>query len=99
VTVQISNFHQRSAGLHGTVLIGNYQRLAEEWNRQRLIEAMFVGIAIAMALYHFALWAYQPREMSLLYFVISPSSRHSGFSVPSICSFRSYFRACLGLWF
>jgi methyl-accepting chemotaxis protein len=70
VTVQISNFHQRSAGLHGTVLIGNYQRLAEEWNRQRLIEAMFVGIAIAMALYHFALWAYQPREMSLLYFVI-----------------------------
>ncbi len=68
--IQISNFHQNSSGLQSSVSIGEFQLLSDQWNRQRLIEGIFVGIAVAMALYHLALWAYQPAEKSLLYFFI-----------------------------
>lgn len=70
IVIQVSNFHQRTGGLHNTIVIGDYQLLAAEWNRQRLLEAMFMGIALTMAFYHLLLFFYQPKEKNLLYFFL-----------------------------
>ncbi|GAB6089241.1 7TM diverse intracellular signaling domain-containing protein [Spirochaeta dissipatitropha] len=70
IVIQVSNFHQRTGGLHNTIVIGDYQLLAAEWNRQRLLEAMFMGIALTMAFYHLLLFFYQPKEKNLLFFFL-----------------------------
>lgn len=70
IVIQISNFHQNAPGFHNSIILGDSQTLLKKWNLERLLQALFVGIAAAMALYHLALWRYQPKEKSLKFFIL-----------------------------
>jgi methyl-accepting chemotaxis protein len=70
VIIQVSNFHQHSSGLHSEILLGDYEHLSSRWQAERILSALLTGIALAMALYHAVLFAYRPKEKSLLYFFI-----------------------------
>lgn len=70
IVFQVSNFHQNSSGLHGSMVLGDFATLEARWNQQRLVEALFAGIALAMAFYHLVLFLYQPGEKSVLFFFL-----------------------------
>jgi len=70
LVIEVSNFHQLSSGLEGAVWIGNYSLLNASWNRERVWQSLFAGIALAIAFYHLALFLYQPSEKSLIYFFL-----------------------------
>lgn len=70
ILIQVSNFHQGDAGLQSSVLIGSYERMFQKWNNERSLQLMFIGIALAMVLYHLGLLVYQPKEKSLVYFTL-----------------------------
>lgn len=69
IRIIVSNFHHDSGGMHKEVYIGGYHYLQDASNRQRGAELLYVGIALAMALYHIVLWRYEPGEEGLLWFV------------------------------
>jgi len=70
LVVVVSNFHQYSSGLQSEIVIGDYNTLQQKWNRDRLADALFIGIALAMAFYHLVLYLFQPREKGLFFFFL-----------------------------
>ncbi|MFP4364369.1 MAG: hypothetical protein ACLFR1_10940 [Spirochaetia bacterium] len=70
ICIQIANYHQHTGGPQGPVRIGTYPALRAEWNTNRGIEMLFIGIVFAIGIYHLVLFKHQPEEMGLLYFFL-----------------------------
>lgn len=68
LVLQISNFHHNNGGIWQTLRMGSAEQIAHKAQRQTAFDLFLLGAILIMALYHFALYALRPKEVSPLFF-------------------------------
>lgn len=68
--IAISNFHYRSGGLWGSLVLGTPEQIMDATKKNFAFESMLIGSLILSGLYHIVLYMYRKREKVLLLFGI-----------------------------
>lgn len=68
VVIQASNYHQRKAGIHELILVGEFEDIFQYQNKKLLFRTIIVTSLVIMGLYHLSLFAFRRNEHSLIYF-------------------------------
>lgn len=68
--IQISNFHQRNAGLDGQLLIGEPETILKYREKWLVYRAVIIASVMMIGLYHFVLFGFRKKELSFLFFAI-----------------------------
>lgn len=70
LVIHVSNYHHRNGGFPRNLILGKREALHESRLHQILLDTFLCGGLVMMALYHFALYALRPKDVSPLYFAI-----------------------------
>lgn len=68
--IQVSNFHQRSAGLNEEILIGEPETILKYREKSLIYRAVIVVSLVIIGLYHIVLFVFRKQEYSFLFFAI-----------------------------
>jgi len=68
--IQVSNFHQRSAGLDEQILIGEPETILKYREKSLIYRAIIVVSLVIIGLYHIVLFVFRKQEFSLIFFAI-----------------------------
>lgn len=69
--IQVSNFHQRSAGLDDQLLFGEPGAILDHRERIIITRTIIVFSLVIIGLYHLVLFAFRRKEYSFLFFAIT----------------------------
>lgn len=70
LVIHVSNYHHRNGGFPRNLILGKREPLHEARLHQIMLDVFLCGGLVMMALYHFALYALRPKDVSPLYFAV-----------------------------
>ncbi|MCK9207807.1 MAG: sensor histidine kinase [Salinivirgaceae bacterium] len=68
LVLQVSNFHHRKGGPEDAIIFGPSELVKNYKEQQSAIGYALLGILFIMAIYHFVLYFYRPKDFSILLF-------------------------------
>lgn len=68
IVVQVANFDMFIAGIVQSFQVGDYRQMLQNQSLQYTWVSMWIGVLLAMSLYHFLLYLFRRRRKSTLYF-------------------------------
>lgn len=68
LVLQISNFHDREGGVISPLLLGDPDKLAAQWVKERSLTLISIGSLMVMGVYHIFLYIFRTKSTAPLYF-------------------------------